>query len=1274
MTANCTSREEPAPRRGAWLAATAAATLIATTFSIPPVAATVPSATGNNAVITVKVGGDRIGTNSVSNLSGVVLGFFDTATGGTPAFTCTSDADGDCSIVVPNTQVGPPVGANRDRRFWVRQISAPTGWFTNPTLRTGQATASGSEQTPYRFQTGTQLRAGQTYTSTEDFMEDSGSSNRAASGGVWQQSRTNPALPPACGLDVALILDLSGSVGADLPNLKSAANTFVDSLVGTPSRMAIFSFSADSPATGATQNFPDLASVSTAGGAAVVKSRYAGWTSGGGTNWDRGLASAAAAAPIYDIAVVITDGNPTNYSTTPVQGSGSFNRLREVENGIFSANALKAQGTRVIAFGVGAGVADVNTGLNLRSISGTVAFNGSNGPVADYYQTTNYGAAGAALRALALGNCEGSLSVVKQIVPFGNTGEDITGATPAGAGWVFDGSTTTPGVGGLPATKTTTGDGTGGVNFPLTFPGGVASAPVGIAETQQPGYTLVTQGGQNAVCTNLSTNQPVPVTNSGALGFVVAVPSTAAVSCYVYNRAPPAEASLEVNKDWVINGVEFDEGTQPTGFLANLTLSGPAGAAPSPQEWGVPRPGYVVGNTPTIDETVELDRTLCFLASSSVTEANGSPVEEDLPFTPTLTQSTNTYTITNVVTCETWLSLDKEVRGGLPADRDPTLWTLTAIAPPGALPGPTGVGGTAETTLIPVTPGAVYQLAESGGDPRFIQVDRRTDASNPLSTGSMDCVELDLNGEVIPGFSDGINGGVAVPLGASVRCTAVNVAATLGLRKVVVNDNGGTAVPEDWELTATPIGDVPPGIGPVTVTGTDALLGELFTIRPNTEYALTETNVPNYVLESLGCFLVPRQSGGNIISVDPLDTAVCTFTNADEPAQLTLVKVVDNGATGRTAVPSDWTLSAAGPAPVSGPGNSPAVTDQPVDPGSYELSEAGPAGYDASSWVCQGGTLSGSTVQVPPAADVTCTITNTAQLDVGPAEQTTPQIRTSASDHRVTPGEPFRDRIHVSGLAAGHVATAVARLYGPFTSRVEAACRTPHLVRSQTLQVGNGSNRTNQVSVNAPGVYTWQVTINADAATQSATHRCGQVTESILVAKPGYVAPAIQGGFSGTIDSSPDLDRRVPTTIEMPGIGMHAAVRREGVVDGRMTLPGDVGEVGWLQKSAGIGDKIGTAVIGGHVSDRHDNPGAMSRLNRAHAGQLITVTKGGKRYQFKVISKATFDRRDQLPHRYFATTGKHRVALVSCTAKVVHPNGHFHYTRYVVVLAKQVHR
>jgi len=290
------------------------------------------------------------------------------------------------------------------------------------------------------------------------------------------------------------------------------------------------------------------------------------------------------------------------------------------------------------------------------------------------------------------------------------------------------------------------------------------------------------------------------------------------------------------------------------------------------------------------------------------------------------------------------------------------------------------------------------------------------------------------------------------------------------------------------------------------------------------------------------------------------------------------------------------------------------------------------------------------------------------------AAPSTPHVRTVTSHDRVSPGQPFYDRIHVRGLAGGLGATAVARLYGPFTSRAAATCVPGHRVRTKTLHVDNGWNRTPAVHVNATGVYTWRVSLRANAANRSATHRCGQAVETTTVAKLGYVAPIVQGGFSGTI-SSPDLARRAPApaTIRMPAIGLRAPVMPERVIDGRMTLPANVGHVGWLRKSAGIGDKIGTSVIAGHVSDRHDNPGAMFDLSRAKAGQQITVTRAGTPYKFKVVSKATFDRRHRLPHRYFVTTGRHRLVLISCTKKVVYPNGHFHYTRYVVVVANRIH-
>ncbi|MFC7493832.1 MULTISPECIES: VWA domain-containing protein [unclassified Nocardioides] len=1046
----------------------------------PPARASVPRATGDAAVITVDVGGDRGADGLVKPLAGVELELW-TDVGSAPAArvgeswsTCESDAQGDCSFSVPDTAAG---GGNRDKRFWVRQVSAPGGWFTNPTVRTGSATQSETTAQPYQFRTGDQLRAGVTYRSGTSFMNTLSSSltaaqQRPSSGGVWQQSRNNPAPPEECGLDIALVLDLSGSVGDQIGALRNAGNAFVDALVGTPSRMSVFSFSWGSPALNATQNYPDLEPISDSAGANTVKRWIADGTPGGGTNWDRGIAAAADANRLrerpddrYDLAIVLTDGNPTNWGGTgttsaTVNGNGSNNRIVEVEKAIFAANALKAQGTRVIAFGVGAGVTDANTRFNLRAISGSTGFATGVDPIAaDFFQESSFVAAADALRSIALDKCTGTISVVKKIVPVGNTGEDVSGADPAPEGWRFDASTTaTPPVPVSPQTQATTDDGTGAVNFGLDFAGGAAAAGVTITETQQSRHVLVRQDGFNAVCRNLADDAPVPVSNVGGPtsanpGFTVSTTSDQAISCIVYDRPPqpppdsrPAE--LVVNKRWVVEvgdtRTRYREGRQPGFLQSQLTVTSPVDGTRNHLGWGVTAYGYSEGDTPEIDERVRVNRPRCELVSRRVTRANGERVDERLPFEPTLVEGRNRFRVTNTVTCST---------------------------------------------------------------------------------------------------------------------------------------------------------------------------------------------------------------------------------------RLTLHKIVSDRGTGRDADPADWTLKATGPTRVSGPGNSAAVTDQPIEVGDYHLTESdGPSGFTNAGWYCTGTEETGSaTIAAELGQEIQCTVENVAQPAQRPESQpgqSQPVVRTVTSDGRVAPGEPFHDRIRVTGLAARDDATAVARLYGPFSSRAAASCRPRFLATTEQVRVTNGQNRAPSVRVSSPGVYTWQVTLRADDTNTSATHRCGQADETTVVAKPAYAAPDVVGGFSGTL--APDRDRRAPATIAIPGIGMRATVQRHGIVDGSMSLPGDVHDVAWLRRSAAFGDMIGTAVVGGHVSDRHDRPGAMFNLSRAHAGQRITVDQAGARHRFQVVGRTTFDRSEGLPHRFFTTTGAHRLVLISCTDRVVTAGGHFHYTRYVVVVAKPV--
>ncbi|TKV56993.1 hypothetical protein FDO65_19435 [Nakamurella flava] len=553
--------------------------------SISPADAAVPAATATTSVVTVKTGGDRTGVSGVTPLPGVQLGLFSAVTSSDPVnptwAVCTADAAGDCSFTVPDTQTG---GANVNARFFVKQISAPSGWYANGVVRTQTSSGQTPVATPYAFQT-PQMVAGTVYrsgtgasTTNAGFMSDPTNRNTTplASGGVWQQSRINPGLA-GCGLSVALILDVSGSVGANLPDLQGAGRALVNSLVGTPSDVSLYTFSNNSPAnTTGNQNRPRTA-VSTQAGADAVNGWISGTTVGGGTNWDRGLAQVAENEHHYDIAMMITDGNPTFYGLPPnptwypnnpeyAQGPGSATRAREFENGVFSANALKAEGTRVVAVGVGPGI--TSAAENLAAISGRTVNS-------DYYLTSDYAAAGAALRAQALSKCKGSVSVVSQLIPAGGTAANAT----VQPGWIFgaavpEDATVTPGTG--------TTDDTGGTTFTVGAAPGSANTPVTITDQVPAGATVVQQNGANAACRDLSTGAAVSVTNQGATGFQVDTLSTSSIGCTVLHQAGSATAttvtapaSTRVAQPITVSAAVTPIGTGSVRFAATAT-SGPS--------------------------------------------------------------------------------------------------------------------------------------------------------------------------------------------------------------------------------------------------------------------------------------------------------------------------------------------------------------------------------------------------------------------------------------------------------------------------------------------------------------------------------------------------------------------------------------------------------------------------------------------------------------------------------------------------------------------------
>ncbi len=243
--------------------------------------------------------------------------------------------------------------------------------------------------------------------------------------------------------------------------------------------------------------------------------------------------------------------------------------------------------------------------------------------------------------------------------------------------------------------------------------------------------------------------------------------------------------------------------------------------------------------------------------------------------------------------------------------------------------------------------------------------------TNPVSAGTYNVSESGGPSGYALTYSGDCNaqGNVTVASGGSATCTLTNddQQASLTVIKHVVNDNGGTAIASDWQMHVKQGGS--------DISGSPFAGGE----SPGTTksvsagaYALSESGGPaNYTLSYSG----DCDAQGNV-TVASGASATCTLTNDDQAAHLRLLKTVVND-NGGTAVPSDFTLSANGPTPISG--TSPVSSN--VNAGSYTLSETNLPGYTAGSWSCQfGGTFTApNTIALKVGQSATCTITNDDQ-------------------------------------------------------------------------------------------------------------------------------------------------------------------------------------------------------------------------------------------------------------------------------------------------------
>lgn len=494
------------------------------------VAAGIPSAdpNKNQAKLIVTKGGVRSANGSVAPLAGATFSFWYTGTssaviGGTKVGTCTTDALGSCGVIVP--LVDGSWWESDNNYFYAKEDSAPGGWSVADTW--------GGSSDYFRQSTGAITSGGNVSSRVKTLPSDTAR--------TIPNVMNNPAAPQKCGINMAVVYDLSGSVTDNstlLPKYKAAGVKFVDALTGTPSSVALHTFASQAPAQnskGKTNNTTlALTSVAQAAGATTVKNKINGYdkseaSTAQGTNWDAGLSQVGAG---YDVVLFLTDGDPTwrgTGSSSTNDGSGTTTTVRKVEEAIYSANKVKATGAKVIAVGIGGSVDTAAGKQRLKLISGSVENS-------DFF-VTGFDQLGTKLTELATANCQGTVTVVKSI-----QGGD--GKITPGSNWTFASSTTQVAAGtGTSASGTT--DANGALNFKVQgYTSSVTTRNVAIAEIQQTGYALVQQNGANAKCTNVGTGANVPVGTNTALGFTVDVPKTAVISCSVINKKLSADVSI----------------------------------------------------------------------------------------------------------------------------------------------------------------------------------------------------------------------------------------------------------------------------------------------------------------------------------------------------------------------------------------------------------------------------------------------------------------------------------------------------------------------------------------------------------------------------------------------------------------------------------------------------------------------------------------------------------------------------------------------------------
>ncbi len=308
-------------------------------------------------------------------------------------------------------------GLKDDKTYTLRIISADS--LKEATLATEPAVAA-----PTTSGRGSAARAalvsavGTTPTATQELTVTTLATTSAAS---------NPPLDlTKCGLNVAIVVDRSGSIGSTNMNLqKDALKGLMDEFVNTATVVSLISYSSEAT------ELKDNVTIVTQADADSFDLAINGLVSSGWTNWEAGLQKVLDLSADPDLVLFLSDGRPNTVGTGASTSRpddydpGTDFSQTALDRAVVKANAIKAQGSRMLGIPIGDSANTVGSlgESSIIAVSGPSRYPGT-GTIApyDFVPVDDFGTLETQLVALAAQLCPGlDKSADKVTVAVGGT-------------------------------------------------------------------------------------------------------------------------------------------------------------------------------------------------------------------------------------------------------------------------------------------------------------------------------------------------------------------------------------------------------------------------------------------------------------------------------------------------------------------------------------------------------------------------------------------------------------------------------------------------------------------------------------------------------------------------------------------------------------------------------------------------------------------------------------------------------------------------------------